>query len=119
MNGRVFIDTNVLLYVHDGDAGAKRAIAFARYQELIQSGRLIVSSQVLSEFFVNATRPRQKGRKVILERSRAERAVALLAELDCYPVTPADCLRAIQVSRRNTLGYWDALIVVAAANAGA
>ena len=120
MSGNVFVDTNVLLYAHDSTEGVKHAVALARYSALVADDRLIVSTQVLGEFYVNAVRTRGKPKRPpVATVERAERIVALLAESACYAVRPADCIRAVAVARKHQLGYWDALIIVAAAASGA
>lgn len=120
MSDRVFVDTNVLLYAHDLAEASKRAVALARYRELVAADRLVVSTQVLGEFYVNAVRSRANPKRPAMATAeQAERVVTLLAEGDCYTVTPTDCARAMRVARAHRLGYWDALIVVAAAGSGA
>lgn len=120
MSGDVFVDTNVLLYAHDESEGLKHAVALARYRELVAEDRLVVSTQVLGEFYVNAVRPRGKAKRAsVVTAERAERVIALLAQSACYSVAPSDCVRATAVARKHQLGYWDALIVVAAAASGA
>ena len=56
MTGKVFVDSNILVYAHDAEAGPKRQRAAAVLRELwnARTGRL--STQVLQEFYVNATR---------------------------------------------------------------
>jgi predicted nucleic acid-binding protein len=47
MTAPVFVDTNVLLYAHDADAGAKREVARARLRELWEERTGCLSLQVL------------------------------------------------------------------------
>jgi predicted nucleic acid-binding protein len=51
-----FIDTNVLVYADDRDAGAKRRTAQEALGALIEAGEAVVSTQVLQEYFSIATR---------------------------------------------------------------
>ena len=51
-----FIDTNILLYAHDRQAGKKRILAAELLAELWKSRSGILSPQVLQEFLVNAVR---------------------------------------------------------------
>ena len=46
---RVFVDTNVLVHVHDLDAGRKRAIAAAVLKDLWATRRGVLSTQILQE----------------------------------------------------------------------
>jgi predicted nucleic acid-binding protein len=50
-----FVDTNVLIYAHDIDAGRKHDVAKAVLRDLWAERAGILSTQVLQEFYVNAT----------------------------------------------------------------
>jgi len=56
MSDKVFVDTNILIYAHDLDAGAKRTVAAALLQDLWATRLGMLSTQVLQEFYVNVTR---------------------------------------------------------------
>jgi predicted nucleic acid-binding protein len=49
-----FVDTNVLVYAHDEDEPAKREIALHVLEE--HADALVLSTQVLAEFYVTVTR---------------------------------------------------------------
>jgi predicted nucleic acid-binding protein len=53
---RTFIDSNVLIYAPDADAGPEQPVAADRLRELWESGTGRLSTQVLQEFYVNVTR---------------------------------------------------------------
>ena len=55
MSDSVFIDTNILVYAHDSEAGLKYTVASELIEE-VWSGRVgVISTQVLQEFHVNIT----------------------------------------------------------------
>jgi predicted nucleic acid-binding protein len=56
MSDVVFVDTNILVYAHDADAGAKRDRAIERLRELWEADTGRLSVQVLQEFYVDVTR---------------------------------------------------------------
>jgi len=57
MPADIFVDTNILVYAHDRDAGAKHEQACARLKELWRADEAPwLSVQVLQEFFVNLCR---------------------------------------------------------------
>src|SRR5438876_2468697 len=56
MSAKTFIDTNVLIYAHDKDAGAKHQIAKTVLRDLWSERTGLLSVQVLQEFYVNVTR---------------------------------------------------------------
>lgn len=56
MSVRTFVDSNILIYAYDVDAGAKRQIAKRLLEELWSEKTGVLSPQVLQEFYVNVTR---------------------------------------------------------------
>ncbi len=52
----VFVDTNVLVYAEDRNAGIKHTAARDLVADLWRSGEGVLSVQVLQEFFVTVTR---------------------------------------------------------------
>jgi predicted nucleic acid-binding protein len=56
MRDRVFVDTNVLVYAHDLDAGERHVVAARVVAEMWETRAAVISTQVLREFYVNATR---------------------------------------------------------------
>lgn len=106
-----FIDTNVLIYLFDIDAPAKQAVA----REVLAAGRFVLSTLVLSEFYVTVTRKLARP----LDSSRARRAVTDLCAMPVRDVTAKLVQAAIRRSTVTQLSYWDALIVETALEAGA
>jgi predicted nucleic acid-binding protein len=106
-----FIDTNVLVYLFDNDAPAKQAVA----RELLAAGRFVLSTQVLSEFYVTVTRKLARP----LDAARASRAVMDFCAMPIRDVTAKLVQAAIRRCTVTQLSYWDALIVETALEAGA
>jgi predicted nucleic acid-binding protein len=109
---RVFIDTNVIVYADDLDAGARRERAREVLQQVLIDGNGVVSTQVLQEFFVAATR------KLGVAAEIARRKVELLARLDVVTIEPSLILDAIDLHRLHPISSWDALIVQSAVASG-
>lgn len=110
--GRTFIDTNVLVYAVDDGEPAKRDRA--RAVLAAEADNLVLSTQVLSEFYVVVTR---KLTKPMRERD----AAAAVRELAKLPIVPSDAslvLDAVELSRSAGLSLWDALVIQAARVAG-
>src|ERR1700691_4254130 len=96
--GRTFVDSNVLIYAHDVDAGSKRQAA----------------AQALQEFYVNVTR------KIASPLPRASaRAIVDAYAIWCIDITPAELTAAFRIEDDARIGFWDALIVASALKAGA
>ena len=112
---RYFLDTNVLVYLFDGDAPARQTRAREIFQTYGATGQLVISTQVLQEFYVTVTRKLAKP----LKPEVAYRAVQNLTILPVCQVTPELVLSAIQRSLGLRLSFWDALIVQAALESGA
>jgi predicted nucleic acid-binding protein len=112
---KTFVDTNVLIYAHDVDAGRKHEVAKAVLQELWVNRTGVLSTQVLQEFYVNVTRKI----KTPLARPSARSVVTIYAAWCFDGLTPADIAAAFQIEDHAKLGFWDALIVALAARSGA
>lgn len=114
MSGKTFIDTNVLLYAHDVDAGAKHQIAKDVLRELWNERTGTLSIQVLQEFYVNVTRKIPSP----LSKDSARLVVSSYATW-CTETTPTDISMAFQIEDQSRIGFWDALIVSSAVKSGA
>ena len=112
MPARSFIDTNILIYTDDHDSPSKQE----RSLELIESARLsgngVVSTQVLQEYFVTATR------KLGVDPRIARRKVELFSHLNLVEVKPETILGAVDLHQLHQLSFWDSLIVRAALDSG-
>jgi predicted nucleic acid-binding protein len=53
---KIFVDTNILIYAHDLDAGRKHQQANAAIKRVWKAGTGVISIQVLQEFYVTITR---------------------------------------------------------------
>jgi predicted nucleic acid-binding protein len=112
---RVFFDTNVLVYVFDADAPGKQATAQALLRRHTASGEILLSTQVLQEFFVTVIRKLGKP----LDAQTAFETVRNFSLLPVTQVTPRMILSAIQRCGADKISFWDALMVTAAIEGGA
>jgi len=115
MTDVVFVDTNILVYAYDADAGVKRerAVEALKQHWDADTGRLSV--QVLQEFFVNVT----SKLTTRIARSTAREVVSAYAAWVRHPTTADTVLRATDIAELAQISFWDALIVAAAEEAGA
>jgi predicted nucleic acid-binding protein len=114
MSGKTFIDTNVLIYAHDKDAGAKNEVANAHLRDLWSERTGVLSVQVLQEFYVNVTR------KIAAPISKdLARSVVNSYAIWCAETTPTEISTAFQIEDEAGFGFWDALIVSSAVKSGA
>ena len=110
MSAVAFVDSNVLIYAHDRDAGVKRELAAAKLRELWDSGTGRLSVQVLQEFYVNAT---QKLATPIA-RSTAREVIKSYGAWVQRATTVETVTRATEISELARISFWDALIVASA-----
>jgi predicted nucleic acid-binding protein len=112
---RTFFDTNVLVYVFDRDSPDRSRRAHELMREHVASGGLLISTQVLQEFYVSITRK--------LARPLPEdAALAALRRLATLPTVQVDGRLVLEAARRSQvlrLSFWDTLIVQAALEGGA
>jgi len=113
MTARTFVDTNVWVYAVDSDEPAKQAKA-RRILDPARADELVVSAQVLGEFYVTVTR--KLARPVAPDD--AARMVDQMRRISPVAVDADDVATAIAGSRSWQLSYWDALIVASAQRAG-
>jgi predicted nucleic acid-binding protein len=105
-----FVDTNVLVYAEDLDAGGKHSIARDLVADLWRSGDGVLSVQVLQELFVNITRkiPRPLAPQealAIVEQYLTWRVVENTGEL---------LLASIRLASTLKVSFWDAQVLQAA-----
>lgn len=110
-----FVDTNVLVYAYDADAGEKHDAARAALETLWEEESGCVSSQVLQEFYVTVTRKLTRPLRPRVARD----VVAAYAAWPVHRPDVADILSASEFEERHQLSFWDALIVVSALRSGA
>jgi predicted nucleic acid-binding protein len=110
MTARTFVDSNILIYAHDADAGIRQRRASEELAELWAAGAGLLSTQVLQEFYVNVT---QKI-KTPLPRSAAREVVRDYAPWVESLITPATIFRASEIGEIWQLSFWDGMILAAA-----
>jgi predicted nucleic acid-binding protein len=112
---KTFVDTNVLVYAHDTDAGVRHTTAKALLAEPWDSRDGTLSTQVLQEFYAVATRKF----KPPVPRAQARAIVAAYGEWCDVVTEPQLIVAASRLEEEHTLSFGDSLIVQAAIHAGA
>jgi predicted nucleic acid-binding protein len=115
MTARTFVDSNILIYAHDADAGSKQQRAAAQLTELWTSGAGQLSTQVLQEFYVNVTRKI----RLPLTASVAREVVRDYAVWIQSAITATTIVRASEIGEIWQISFWDAMILAAAEQSGA
>lgn len=109
---RVFVDTNVLLYADDASAGPKRDRAREVLRTAFRERSGVLSTQVLAEYFVNATR------KLGIDPAAARRRVEIFRSLEVVRIEARTILEAIDLHRLRGFSLWDCLVLECAAVSG-
>lgn len=109
-----FVDTNVLLYTVSTVPTERSKAAIAR--DVLAGSDLGLSTQVLGEFYVQATRAT---RRDALSHDQGQRLVRSFSRFAVQDVTLGVVLAALATRDRYDLSYWDAAIIEAARSLGA
>lgn len=115
MSDKYFVDTNILVYAHDRSSGEKHRHAQRLLEQLWNSGKGVLSTQVLQELCINLRRKAAHPLSIAEVRS-------LLRDYSTWEVvtnTPESVLEALEIETRYKTSFWDALIIHAAQIAGA
>ncbi len=110
---QIFIDTNILVYAHDQDAGDKYRMAKEKVRQLWQRPIApAVSVQVLQEFYVNLLKKNAPG-------DEAKQAILDYMKWTVIENDESLLLNGIDAQKQWQLSFWDALILAAAIRAKA
>jgi predicted nucleic acid-binding protein len=112
MNGKEFVDTNILICAFDLAAGSKRTTAIELLERLWTDRTGCLSVQVLQEFYVNATR------KLTMPAKDAAAQVQRLAKWSVFRPDTEDVLQAIHLHCDRKVSFWDAMILRSAMASG-
>lgn len=115
MNDRIFVDTNILVYAHDIDAGEKYQTAGKRISQLWESRSGIISTQVLQEFYVTLTRKIPQ----LLDKLMVRTILKSYLSWDVVVNNTDIILHASEIEESHMISYRDALIVSAAFSSNA
>jgi predicted nucleic acid-binding protein len=108
-----FVDTNILLYFASTAVEDAPKSRIAR--SLMEEDDLVLSVQVIQEFYTQATRPSRQ------DPLTHEDAMLLIESWSRFPIREIDfeiVLAALSTRHRYRISYWDAAIIEAARAAG-
>lgn len=108
---KIFIDTNILVYCLDKHDPQRRERARALLKKVALDCSGVISTQILQEFYVAATR------KLKVEPLQAKEMVHAFSNLETVLITPEIIRNAVDCSILRKISFWDALVVAAAESA--
>ena len=114
-NEVTFVDTNVLVYAHDSSELVKQPLGQSLLERLWETRTGAISTQVLQEFYVVATRKFDPP----MSRRAALEIVALYGTWRLVVIDAPLIQTASRLEERHKFSFWDALIIEAARRAGA
>jgi predicted nucleic acid-binding protein len=115
MRGKVFLDTNVLIYAATSDEVFPEK--FARAEEIMSTVDFGISTQVVGEFVRNVQNPRKM--KSPLSDDEVDDWVDRLYEFPVISIDREIISNAMFFQRRYRIEFWDGQILAAAHRFGA
>ena len=108
----VMLDTNVLVYGFTPEDVWKQKAAVTLINDLLRQRRLVLSVQVLNEFYAAITRPTRKVPLSPLDALLALRRFGTAGRV--LPIDQRTTFLAVEAGLQHGLSFWDALIWAAA-----
>ena len=103
----ILVDTNVLVYAHDGSDRNKQQRALHVIDQLVSTDQAVLSMQCLTEFFNVITRRITPPMSQAEAQAQVERFVEACRVLE---LTPPAVLDGCRGTVEHGLSFWDALI---------
>jgi predicted nucleic acid-binding protein len=110
MNDAVFLDSNILIYAATGKYAESLKYEIAR--EIIATRSIVLSAQVMGEFYKNVRNPRDMRKPLSFEE--AMEWINSFQELPLVETDRTLVKDAILLTERYRLNYWDGAILAAA-----
>jgi predicted nucleic acid-binding protein len=111
MKDNVFVDTNIWVYANLDDDKKKHKRARSLLDEKLQEKRIIVSTQILSEFYSAMTKNRVTHDEV------SKRILEIVQTVYVTPITLADIERALALKEKYGYSWWDSLLLASSLEA--
>jgi predicted nucleic acid-binding protein len=105
---KVFVDTNILVYSMDKHDLKKMKKSRSMLKKLKKEMQGVISTQVLQEFYVVATK------KLKADPITVKDIIRSFENFEIVTITPSIINDAIDCSILNVISFWDALIISAA-----
>jgi len=109
MTDKIFFDTNILVYLQSGLDPHKTGISRHLFEQCASDHLLVLSTQVLQEFYITMTR------KLGHDPVRIKNILHLFSDFEIIFNSPPIIFEAIDISVLQQLSFWDSMIISAAA----
>lgn len=104
---KIFVDTNILVYAHDRDAGKKHESAKRILKKLWENQNAVISLQILQEFFTTLTKKINPS----LSAKHARELVEVYSAWEVFLLQPINLLEAIDLQMKYKFSFWDSLVI--------
>ena len=111
MKGKIFVDTNILVYAQNNAEREKQLACRKVLEALVRTNQLVISTQVIQEFYNVATQ------KLGLDKLFVKNTIEMFGVYETVTITPPFIFQAIDIHILNQLSFWDSLILSAAKSA--
>lgn len=111
--GKAFFDTNILLYMYSAADPRKQARARQAFEECCDYNQIVLSTQVIQEFYAAGLR------KLAIPREVLQALTVAFLDLSPVQIGPSHIREALWGEGHYQISFWDALILAAAESAGA
>jgi len=111
MSGKFFLDTNVFAYTFDTTAPAKAKRAVRLVRSAVDTGKGIVSYQVVQEFFNVAFR---RFRQPMSVAEAEQYLITVFRPLLAVHSSPALYVESLRIAGKHRLAWYDSIIVASA-----
>lgn len=111
--GKIFLDSNILVYFVDEHDSKKQKIAEKLIKNSVEMKTGVLSTQSLQEFYSVVTR------KSLCSKEQAKTIVEKFKNtLPITQISVSHILKAIDISIQTQFSFWDSLIISAAHSSG-
>lgn len=108
MSDRIFLDTNVVVYLYSQDEPEKKAAAIVLFEKKTP----IISTQVLNELANTLRRKFNLSYEAIVEAITEIQSACII-----IPVVPETIIQALYLAKKYQYAYYDSLILASALSA--
>jgi len=111
MKDNIFLDTNILVYLFDKSEVQKHAASRKLFRNLSTNSRKCISTQVVNEFIVIAT----KKIKNPISFDKMKRYIEFFSRtMSVFNLELATSFKAVALKSEYHFSYWDSLIIASA-----
>jgi len=110
MRDKVFIDTNILVYLQSGLDANKTKKCKELFHNLAEDNLIVLSTQIMQEFYVTMTK------KLGYDLLEIKNLLFLFNDFEIINVNASIIFEAIDISVLHKISFWDSLVISSASS---